>query len=486
MRRYEALWPEQGQGDKARFGFALRQADGLKMKQWLEQGKTVHVRAKVDAAVEPGPVEILSAVIPGKDTSREIWLMAHICHPHPGANDNASGAGALLEVLRVISKLLLSGKIDTPDNSIRFLWVPEWHGTIKLVERDKDLISRCRALINADMVGADPAKSGSVLGLHRTPYSLPTTLNNVLEYWLDTERVRKRDAALGGTMSPLPFRYTVYDGGSDHFLFTDSNVRIPAVMVLQWPDRFYHTSIDTADKIDPQQMAYVARALTLSVLSLAMPMLVAKEELMTLCRREIVQLIGRVGSRGVHDLSRCVDNPEKVYPRYMRWLGYAFELGRQTLEKLESEWQLISVQKSLLQSVRASLEMVYTSEMVILRKAYEGACVEVGMEAKEEGQIGLYPSGFDIEVRRKTKYAMVPSHITKNSEERRARYASLVEEDQFFTSKIDELLNLAHSWRPLDEIWDRLCFQFGDIDPKILSMVVKDLRDIAAIETREV
>ncbi len=486
MRRYEGLWPEPGEGEKAKLGFALRQADGLKIKQWLQEGKTVRVHAKVDAELEPGPFELLSAVIPGKDTSREVWLMAHVCHPHPGANDNASGAGAILEVLRAISRLISSGKIDTPDNSIRCFWVPEWHGTIKLIEHDRNLVSRCRALINVDMVGGDPAKTGSVLGLHRTPYSLPTTLNNVVEYWLSTERERKREPGLGGTICPLPFEYRVYEGGSDHFLFTDSNVRVPAVMVLQWPDKFYHTSADTPDKIDPQQMAYVARSLVLSVLSFTMPMLVSKEELMTLCKKEIVELIERVGLKAVHQLSRCTDDPEKLYPRYMRWLTYASELGRQTLDRMQEEWHLISEQKSLLQAMRASIEMAYTSEMVILRKAYEGACVEVGLQAKDEGQIRLNPMAFDVHVRRKTKHAMIPSHIPMSSKERLARYMPLTQDDPFFMSRVDELLNLSHEWKLLNEIWERLCFEFGDFDPKTLSMVVKDLEQLGIIETREV
>ncbi|MEM4735194.1 MAG: DUF4910 domain-containing protein [Candidatus Thorarchaeota archaeon] len=485
MRRYEALWPESGEWDRAKFGFALRQGDGVQIRQWLEEGKRVVVRAQVNASLKPGLTQVLSALIPGRDRSREVWLTAHVCHPHPGANDNASGSGTLMEILTVITSLIRSGAIATPEYSIRFLWVPEWHGTIRLIHNEKTLVSRCAFLINVDMVGADPAKSGSVLELHRTPYSLPTTLNDVVRYWLEEERKRKRDASLGGTIAPLPLAYRVYEGGSDHFLFTDSNIGVPAVMVLQWPDKFYHTSCDTIDKIDPQQLAYVARALTLSVLTLAYPSLVRKEELMTLCRRGITDLMEEVCARGVSELSLCKDSPDIVYPRYLRWMDYALELGRGTLDRMAVEWPLIEVSRQMLKSLRATLEMIYTAELVTLRKAYEGACVEVGIDAKEDVLSRMVQEESGIEIIRKTPYAMRPSYIMSGDKARRERYTAMLQEDQFFMSRVDELLNLSHSWRSLDEIWDRLCFQFGHMDRKTFSRLVEDLRDIGVIEVRE-
>ena len=103
LRRYDAIWPSAEEKDKATFGFALKQGDGVKMKQWLLENKVVSVKAKVDATLSDGKLQVLSALIPGEDKNKEIWLAAHLCHPHPGANDNASGSGALLEVLRVLS-----------------------------------------------------------------------------------------------------------------------------------------------------------------------------------------------------------------------------------------------------------------------------------------------------------------------------------------------------------------------------------------------
>ncbi|MFW9933447.1 MAG: DUF4910 domain-containing protein [Candidatus Thorarchaeota archaeon] len=243
IRRYEAVWPDPGEADKTTFGFALTQADGLKMKEWLEAGKDVKIQAKIKADLGKGAQGVLSALLQGKDTSKEVWIVAHICHPHPGANDNASGSAAILEALRVISALIKEGKIEQPDLSIRFIWMPEWHGTIEYIHNEKDAVGKCAFVINADMVGADPCKSGSMMNLFRTPYSLPSTLNNVVSHWICNESDGSHNPSKGGSMAPLSWKYRPYSAGSDHFLFTDSTLSIPAIMLNQFPDKFFFPAI---------------------------------------------------------------------------------------------------------------------------------------------------------------------------------------------------------------------------------------------------
>ncbi|MFX1580591.1 MAG: DUF4910 domain-containing protein [Promethearchaeota archaeon] len=486
LRRYDAIWPDIADKDKATFGFALRQGDGVKIKNWLEENKVVTVKAKVDATLGVGKTQVISALIPGKDKSKEIWLAAHVCHPHPGANDNASGSGALLEILRSLSQLIREEKIPSPEYSIRFLWMPEWSGTIQFIDSEKDILNRCVAMVNLDMVGADPTKSGSVLHLYRTPFSLPTTLNNVVRFWQKTEANRKDERREGGMVAPLPYQYSRYSPGSDHFMLTDSTVNIPAVMLNQYPDRFYHTSTDTADKLDTRQMAYASRIGALSALSYVLPKHVYEETILTECRNEFVELMQEVSLRGVTELSRCLGDPEKLYPRVLRWLGHAHDLGQETLDKAADEWSLISEQESLRESLKTSLQMVYTTEMVVARKAYEGACAEVGLEAMQEDQISLDTISFGIEVKRIHDYAMAPGYLMKNLGDKAAEYRKMSEKNEKILSSIDEMLNMAKDWTSLDLIWDMICFQFREIESKKMTKIVKDLTDAGIIESRSV
>lgn len=484
LRRYDAIWPS-GE-EKARFGFSLTQADGLKLKGMLENGKTVKVKAKVDAALKVGKIEVLSALIPGEDRSKEFWLAAHVCHPNQGANDNASGSGAIMEALRVISQLINAGKIPKPSYSIRFIWMPEWSGTIYFIDREKTALKSCIGMLNMDMVGADPAKAGSILHLYRTPFSLPSTLNNVVRYWGTNEANRIDNRREGGTMAPLPFKFDRYSAGSDHFMLTDSTVGIPAVMLNQDPDRFYHTSTDTIDKIDTRQMAYASRIAALTSLSMVLPKHVYEETVMTHARNEFIELMQSVSTQGVTDLSRCLGDPEKIYPRVLRWLGLAHELGQATLDKATTEWSLIAEQEAIRNALKTSLQMAYTTEMVIARKAYEGACAEVGLEAMQEDDIVLDPESFRIEIKRIHNHALSPTFLLQHLGDKAPEYAEMRKEDPHSWDRLDELLNMSKDWTSLDMIWDMLCFQFGDIESGKLLKIVNDLATAKIIESRSV
>ncbi len=486
LRRYDAIWPAGNEKDSTRFGFSLTQADGLKLKGLLEEGKTIKVKAKVDAALKVGKIEVLTAIIPGEDKSKEFWLAAHVCHPNQGANDNASGSGAIMEALRVISQLISEGKIPKPAYSIRFIWMPEWSGTIYFIEKEKAALKGCIGMLNMDMVGADPAKAGSTLHLYRTPFSLPSTLNNVVRYWGSSEAIRKDDRREGGTMVPLHFKYDRYSAGSDHFILTDSTVSVPSVMLNQSPDRFYHTSTDTIDKIDTRQMAYASRIATLTALSMVLPKHVYEETIMTLSRNEFIELMQSVSTQGVTELSRCLGDPEKIYPRVLRWLGLAHDLGQATLDKAADEWSLITEQEAIRSALKTSLQMAYTTEMVIARKAYEGACAEVGLEAMQEDDIVLDPKSFGIEVKRIHAHALNPSFLTQKLGEKAPKYEDMRKQDPHSWDRFDELLNMSNDWTSLDLIWDMLCFQFGNIESGELLKIVKDFVEAGIIESRSV
>ncbi len=486
LRRYDAIWPSGDERSKTTFGFSLTQADGLKLKEFLEDGKTVRVKAKVDAKLIDGKTEVLTALLPGEDKSKEFWLAAHICHPNPGANDNASGSGVLLEVLRVLSILLKEEKIPKLGYSIRFIWMPEWSGTIYFIDREKDILKRCIGMLNMDMVGANPAKSGSILTLFRTPFTLPSTLNNVVRYWLVTEASRKDDRVQGGTMTPLPFKFDRYGAGSDHFMLTDCTIGIPAVMLNQTPDRFYHTSTDTIDKIDTRQIAYASRVAALSALCMVLPKHVYEETILTYCRNEFVELMEHVSINGVTELSRCLGDPEKIYPRVIRWLGLAHDLGQETLDKAATEWSLIAEQEAIRLALKTSLQMVYTTEMVIARKAYEGACAEVGLEAMQEDQIVLDPKSFGIEIKRVHDYALSPTFLLQKLGEKAPKYSDMRRKDPHSWDRFDELLNMSKEWTSLDLVWDMLCFEFGDIESGELLKIVQDLAEAGIVESRSV
>ena len=267
---YQSIWPTAEVLDKVKFGFSLSKRQGNQLRTLLKRGKPVKLKAKVDARLFPGNLDVVTATVQGRlKPEEEVFLVAHLCHPKPSANDNASGSGLLLEIARTINGLIDSGKIERPARTIRFLWVPETFGSVCYLHGHEDLPTRLIAGINLDMVGQNQELCKSTLNLDRTPDSLPSYLNDMVFHFM-RESVKEFDVPSSfGSSSVFRYATGAFSGGSDHAEFTDSTIGVPCVMLLQWPDLFYHTSMDTIDKVSEDSLRRVGWIATNVMLTLA-------------------------------------------------------------------------------------------------------------------------------------------------------------------------------------------------------------------------
>lgn len=189
-------------------------------------------------------------------------------HQRPGANDNASGCVAILEVARALSKLIREGTIARPARTLRFIWPPEIEGTLALVNSRPDLIRRIKAVIHMDMVGGGP-ETKAIFHITRSPASLPSFVNDVAE--AIGEFVNEQTEAFASTGSaafplhapeggkePLRAEFAEFSLGSDHQVYTDSSIGIPAIYLNDWPDRYIHTNFDSPANIDPTKLKRAA------------------------------------------------------------------------------------------------------------------------------------------------------------------------------------------------------------------------------------
>jgi len=263
-RQYTSFWWEAAGPTATRcFGFVLtpQQGEALRrlVKKEARQGRPVRVRAEVDASFYAGSVEVVEGFLAG-ETPEEVWLVAHLCHPQPSANDNASGAAVLLEVAGAIARMLSAGTLPRPRRGIRFLLVPEMTGTYAYLATHEEYLPRVVAALNLDMVGEDQSRCGSTLNLTSTPLSTPSVSDDLLA--LIFQEVAAEGKGFMGVSDYALFRWVEapFSGGSDHYILADPTVGIPCPMLLQWPDRFYHTSADTLDKVDPAMLGRVGVA----------------------------------------------------------------------------------------------------------------------------------------------------------------------------------------------------------------------------------
>lgn len=267
---YQGLWPDADEAKKVKFGFSLSRRQGNELRRHLESGVKVRLHATVDAEFLPGEYSIVTAAIKGSSRpDEEIFLSAHLCHPKPGANDNASGSGVLLEIARTITSLIGSGKMHRPSRTIRFLWVPETTGTVAYLSKSPEARSRLVAGINLDMVGADQQRCRSTLCMDPTPDSMPSFLNDLVFSTLMSSDAVYDDMVKIDIPSNFRRAWTKYSGGSDHSEFNDSTVGIPCVGLTQWPDVFYHTSLDTIQNLSKDSLRRVGWIAAVSVLTMA-------------------------------------------------------------------------------------------------------------------------------------------------------------------------------------------------------------------------
>jgi len=267
----------RGEEEQApKFGFHLPFREGFILKSRLLRNEKITVHAQVEATMEAYELQNVVCHIPGTDPEAgEIIFSAHLFEGYTkqGANDNKSGSAGILEVARLLHTLIEDGRLPRPKRTIRFLWGPEFSGTGPWVKANKEIMEETLCNINMDMVGEWLSLNKAFMCLMRTTYGNPHYINDVMENYYrfigegsreriqnrsGAERVPYRTVAPSGADEPFYYSIETHYGASDHEVFNDWGVQVPGVMMIVWPDQWYHTSGDRVDKADPTQLKRVA------------------------------------------------------------------------------------------------------------------------------------------------------------------------------------------------------------------------------------
>ena len=256
---------------KPTFAFMISPKQARNFQARLARGEKIRLHGIVRAGKHSGSYDIATATIPGADPNlrnEEIAFSCHLDHQRPGANDNASGSVAILEVARTLNKLIAEGKIARPARTIRFIWPPEIEGTITLLNARPEMAARIKAVIHMDMVGGGP-ETKAIFHVTRGPASLPSFVNDVAEHFGQFVNDQSAQFAKGenatyplfaaeGGKEPLQAEMAEFSMGSDHQIYTDSSFSIPAIYLNDWPDRYIHTNLDTPANVDPTKLKRAA------------------------------------------------------------------------------------------------------------------------------------------------------------------------------------------------------------------------------------
>lgn len=330
------------------FAFMLSPREARELARRLAGGERIVLRAEVAAGRQTGAYEILTATIPG-ESEEEIVYSCHLDHPRPGANDNASGCVAILEVARSLARLIAEGRLPAPRRTLRFVWPPEIEGTMALLTGRGDIADRIRAAIHLDMVGGGP-ETKATFHVTRGPASLPSFVYDLAQEmgrWVN-ERTGEL-AATGASPFPLvestggkePLRAEMVDLtlGSDHQVYAEGSFRIPPVYLNDWPDRYIHTTWDGAANIDPTKLKRVAFLAAATGWALANVDRGDVPELLSLVERGSLRRTAAMLERRQGLESREAENLARFHLRHERETALSIErfapLGEEERERVD-------------------------------------------------------------------------------------------------------------------------------------------------------
>ena len=220
------------------FHLTARQAD--RMREELRHGP-VRVRAEVDAGCYDGVTYTVSAALEGTDpTAPEIFLYGHLYEP--GANDNASGAGAVFCIARTLAQAVASGRLPRPRRTVRFVAGYECGGSMGYMAAHRDRSMLCG--IVGDMIGAEEGEN-AVMGLRYDPLSNWSYTDGALYALSGIAREHAgRD---------IPYNHLSFSIGTDNII-TAPEFGCPTVALVAVPALSYHSSHDSPDTVEPDTL----------------------------------------------------------------------------------------------------------------------------------------------------------------------------------------------------------------------------------------
>ena len=202
---------------------------------------------------------------------------AHV--QEPGANDNASGVGALAEIARVLALLSKNGAVQ-PKRTITMLFGNEIAQTRNFLADDSIRTRGVHWGLSLDMVGEDTKKTGGTFLIEKMPDpsavwtrgddrhsewgGSPITKEQIVPHYFNDfllARCLDQAATNGWVVRTNPF-----EGGSDHTPFL--TFRKPGVLFWHFTDQFYHTDGDRLDKVSAATLQNVGISALVSALTL--------------------------------------------------------------------------------------------------------------------------------------------------------------------------------------------------------------------------
>ena len=213
--------------------FAVSYVDGRSLSAAAQAERTVTV--SLDATIQEGRGKTVIATLKGQDPSGYYLVCAHGDSDAggPGADDNASGVATVMEIARVYSALVQSGKVPRPKYSIRFaVWGAEYRSARTFIQQEGDNLKNLKGVINFDETGTGAERDAIYFESNDVPWN---------------ETLLRTFEAVGDTYAGRPGFWTEYttnpsQGGTDSYAFLPKQYRGTGQTSLQIPSTTIYTA----------------------------------------------------------------------------------------------------------------------------------------------------------------------------------------------------------------------------------------------------
>ena len=279
------------QGQKGSFAFNLSPRKGDTLRRLLETkgeqdvfatgkrtpGGRVVLKAKVDTDIDAENKRTGTGMVEGwirgtKYPDQQIVITAHLQEEQGSANDDGSGSGNILELGRVFNKLIKEGKLPRPLRDIRFWWSDEIYSEYQYIRSHPGSEKQMLANLHQDMTGAKQSMGSRVQNLIFAPHSRTSYLDALFEsvgnFVIQTNNsfitagrgggyprpYSQPIIATRGTREAYNARFVPFFASSDHMVFVEGAIGVPAVGLVNWDDYWIHSSEDDLFQLDQTQL----------------------------------------------------------------------------------------------------------------------------------------------------------------------------------------------------------------------------------------
>ncbi|MGH9868254.1 MAG: M28 family peptidase [Candidatus Polarisedimenticolia bacterium] len=281
------------------FGLSYRDGQALRT---AAAAAPLTVSISLVSSVREGRPRTVIATLAGAGARREevVLVCAHGDSDSggPGADDNASGVAALIELARALAQAAAAGELPSDRPQVRFaVWGSELHSSHAYIRSHEAELARHLAVFNYDQAGFGSARDALYYEGNDVPWNAPLlrTLESIAGdhagqsgFWT----IHTSNPSLGGTDMYvfLPQRYqgtastdlkipvtTVFTAAWDRPTIVEQT---PGWQSAGWPETgplfvdysaYYHSSGDRPERtteVEPHNMERCARLVLLSILRL--------------------------------------------------------------------------------------------------------------------------------------------------------------------------------------------------------------------------